>query len=75
MRDTIFNSLDPAFKTPFGAVPAGTAVTFRLSVPDTLGCTTPYLCISRWDEPAQLLAMTPAGKQDEIGRASCRERV
>ena len=64
MRDTIFNSLDPAFKTPFGAVPAGTAVTFRLSVPDTLGCTTPYLCISRWDEPAQLLAMTPAGKQD-----------
>ena len=63
MRETIYNSLDPSFKTPFGAVPEGTQVTFRLSVPDTLGCTTPYLCICRWDEPVRLLAMQPAGKQ------------
>ena len=64
-QTTIYNPLCPGCKTPFGAVPAGTAVSLSLSVPATLGCTTPYLCIARWDEPAQLIAMTPAGKEGE----------
>ena len=32
MPHTYFNSLDPACKTPFGAIPAGQEVTFRLTV-------------------------------------------
>ena len=34
MPHTYFNSLDPACKTPFGAIPAGQEVTFRLTVPE-----------------------------------------
>ena len=37
MSHTYYNSLDTACKTPFGAVPAGQEVTFRLTVPESLG--------------------------------------
>ena len=37
MPHTYFNSLDPACKTPFGAIPAGQEVTFRLTGPGRTG--------------------------------------
>ena len=37
MSHTYYNSLDTAYKTPFGAVPAGQTVTFRLTVPGIPG--------------------------------------
>lgn len=47
MPHTFFNSLDIACKTPFGAVPAGTAVTLRLTVPQKLGGTNPHLVLTK----------------------------
>ena len=66
MSQTIFNSLDEHFKTPFGAVCCGEKVTFRLRVPAQIGCTTPYLCICRWDEPVQLIRLEPEGRQGKF---------
>ena len=47
MPHTFFNSLDPACKTPFGAVPAGQDVTFRLSVPESFGYVDPHLVLTK----------------------------
>ena len=44
---SIYNSQDRFYKTPYGAVRAGQAVTFRLAVPCDFGCTTPYLIWNR----------------------------
>ena len=44
MSHTYYNSLDTACKTPFGAVPAGQEVTFRLTVPESLGYVDPTWC-------------------------------
>ncbi len=47
MAHTFYNSLDTACKTPFGAVPAGTGVTFRLTVPESLGYVDPHLVLTK----------------------------
>ena len=47
MPHTYFNSLDPACKTPFGAIPAGQEVTFRLTVPEELGYVDPHLVLTK----------------------------
>lgn len=65
MEETIFNSLDEAFKTPFGAVRSGERVTFHLSVPAELGCATPYLCIARADDEQPTLLPLRADGQKE----------
>lgn len=44
---SIYNSQDRFYKTPYGAVRAVQAVTFRLAVPCDFGCTTPYLIWNR----------------------------
>ena len=41
MSHTFYNSLDSSCKSPFGAIPAGQAVTFNLTVPEDLGYVDP----------------------------------
>ena len=45
MSHTFFNSRLPRYKTPFGAVPANTAVTLRLDVPQNYGYVDPHLVL------------------------------
>ena len=47
MSHTYYNSLDTACKMPFGAVPAGQEVTFRLTVPESLGYVDPHLVLTK----------------------------
>lgn len=47
MQHTYYNSFDPACKTPFGAIRAGQAVTFRLTVPESLGYVDPHLVLTK----------------------------
>ena len=44
---TFFNSADPAYRQPFGAVPANTEVTFRLTTPESLGYVDPHLVLTK----------------------------
>lgn len=62
----IFNSRDPMYKTPFGAVASGEAVTFTLRVPCSYHCTTPYLFLIREGETPSQLLLPPAGNQEGI---------
>ncbi len=64
MTATIYNSQNPAHKTPFGALRAGEHVSFTLTVPVEYGCKTPYLII-RLEDTAP--AMLPLAKR------SCRD--
>ena len=47
MSHTFYNSLDSACKSPFGAIPAGQAVTFNLTVPENLGYVDPHLVLTK----------------------------
>ena len=47
MSHTFYNSLDSACKAPFGAIPAGQAVTFNLTVPENLGYVDPHLVLTK----------------------------
>ena len=47
MSHTFYNSLDSACKSPFGAIPAGQAVTFNLTVPEDLGYVDPHLVLTK----------------------------
>ena len=60
----LFNSLDEFYKTPFGAVPAGTGVSFTLAVPQEYACQTPYLIWHRDGQPDQMAAMARAGAEN-----------
>ena len=62
MSHTYFNSLDPAYKTPFGAVAAGQAVTFRLTVPESLGYVDPHLVLTKDHEDPVHYRMEFAGQ-------------
>ena len=44
---TFFNSRCAEYKTPFGAVPAGQPVTWRLTVPERLGYVDPHLVLTK----------------------------
>ena len=44
---TFFNSRCAEYKTPFGAVPAGQTVTWRLTVPERLGYVDPHLVLTK----------------------------
>ena len=57
MSVVIYNSQDPNYKTPFGAVRAGEFVSFTLMVPVEYECKTPYLVINRDGEAPALLPM------------------
>lgn len=47
MSHTFYNSLDSSCKSPFGAIPAGQAVTFNLTVPEDLGYVDPHLVLTK----------------------------
>ncbi|MCI6639474.1 MAG: glycoside hydrolase family 13 protein [Pygmaiobacter massiliensis] len=51
---SVYNSYDSFHKTPFGAVKAGSSVTFRLKVPKSWGNAAPRLYLSRKDGSALL---------------------
>ncbi len=56
----LFDSRDTKFKSPFGAVPAGTDVTFRICLPIVYQFTAPVLLMfeaDHWDAP-QRISMT-----------------
>ena len=57
---SIYNSQDSFYKTPYGALRAGQAVTFRLAVPCEYGCTTPYLI---WNRDGGEPVMQPLSKE------------
>ena len=62
MSHTYYNSLDTACKTPFGAVPAGQEVTFRLTVPESLGYVDPHLVLTKDREAPVHYRMEFAGQ-------------
>ena len=62
MSHTYYNSLDTACKTPFGAVPAGQKVTFRLTVPESLGYVDPHLVLTKDREAPVHYRMEFAGQ-------------
>ena len=47
MEHTFFNSFDPAFRSPVGAVPVETPITFTLATPADYGDLLPRLVIHR----------------------------
>ena len=47
MQHTFYHSADPAYKTPFGAVAAGTEVVLRLTTPQELGYVDPHLVLTK----------------------------
>ncbi len=62
MSRLIYNSRDLFYKTPFGAVPAGAEITFRVRAEEPAPGVFPVLRIFRadlWDTPAFELAMRP----------------
>ena len=48
----LFNSYDPYFKQPFGAVRAGQTVRLSLCIPEELGYVDPHLVLIDRDLPA-----------------------
>ena len=62
MSHTYYNSLDTACKTPFGAVPAGQEVAFRLTVPESLGYVDPHLVLTKDREAPVHYRMEFAGQ-------------
>lgn len=61
---TIFNSRDPLYKSPFGAVRRGEPVLFTLRVPQSMGCTTPCMLLARDGEAPQTLFLDARGAAD-----------
>lgn len=52
-----FNSLDTFYKTPYGAVPQGCNILFRIKLPCGLNVTSPALCIKYDGEPEKVVSM------------------
>lgn len=66
MSVVLYNSQDPLYKTPFGALRAGEFVTFTLRIPAEFGCTTPYLIINRDGEAPAHLPMKLQRRRDGL---------
>lgn len=62
---SIYNSRSAAHKTPFGAVRAGTSVTFTLLVPHSFGCTTPYILFGRDGDTPSLFPLVRQASQGD----------
>ncbi len=62
MERAVYNSYDDYYKSPFGAVPAGTPVRFRLAAPVQLGVQAPVLFVmadGQTREQARTLVLQP----------------
>lgn len=68
--DQLYNSFDSAYKTPFGAVKTGQAVTFRLTIPYDYGFVQPHLVLIRDGGQPVHHAMTFDGCVEGINRFS-----
>lgn len=55
--DCLYNSYNTAYKTPFGAVPAGKPVRFSLTIPESYGFVEPRLVLTQDDGPTNLYQM------------------
>ena len=58
---TFFNSRNPIYRSPTGAVPAGTRVHFKITVPRSMACSAAYLLVLDTDGRTVC--------NDKIGRA------
>ena len=63
--DILYNSLDTAYKTPFGAVKAGHSVSFALTIPYDYGFVQPHLVLIRDKEEPVHYPMTFVGCDGE----------
>ena len=68
--DQLYNSFDPAYKTPFGAVKTGQEVTFRLTIPYDYGFVRPHLVLIRDGGEPVHHAMAFDGCEEGINRFS-----
>lgn len=66
--DRLYNSFLQEYKTPFGAVPAGAAVRFALTVPDSYGFVEPRLILWRDGGERAEARMPYQGVQDGVHR-------
>ena len=68
--DQLYNSFDPAYKTPFGAVTTGQQVTFRLTIPYDYGFVRPHLVLIRDGGEPVHHAMAFDGCEEGVNRFS-----
>ena len=66
MPHTFFNSRLPRYKTPFGAIAAGTPVTLRLDVPGSFGYVDPHLVLTKDRENPVHYRMEYTGQSDGV---------
>ena len=66
MSHTFYNSLDSACKSPLGAIPAGQAVTFNLTVPENLGYVDPHLVLTKDHEDPVHYRMEFTGQTPQV---------
>ena len=66
MPHTFFNSCLPRYKTPFGAIAAGTPVTLRLDVPGSFGYVDPHLVLTKDREDPVHYRMEYTGQSDGV---------
>ncbi len=66
MPHTFFNSRLPRYKTPFGAIAAGTPVTLRLDVPGSFGYVDPHLVLTKDREDPVHYRMEYTGQSDGV---------
>ena len=74
MAHVYYNSADPAYKQPFGAVPAGTEVVFRLTTPEELGYVDPHLVLTKDREDPVHYRMEFEGQTPHVNHFSVRVR-
>ena len=72
MQHTFYNSADPAYKTPFGAVPANTEVVFHLTTPESLGYVDPHLVLTKDREDPVHYRMEFDGQTPGVNHFSVR---
>ena len=66
MPHTFFNSRLPRYKTPLGAIAAGTPVTLRLDVPGSFGYVDPHLVLTKDREDPVHYRMEYTGQSDGV---------
>ena len=74
MAHVYYNSADPAYKQPFGAVPAGTEVVFRLTTPEELGYVDPHLVLTKDREDPVHYRMEFEGQTPHVNHFSVKVR-
>ena len=74
MPHTFSTSRLPRYKTPFGAIAAGTPVTLRLDVPGSFGYVDPHLVLTKDREDPVHYRMEYTGQSDGVTILRSRSR-